>query len=117
MATATKKHRAPRANGGFIMVPHCVFDDPKFIALSPVEKVILFLLIRRHNGKNNGEISLGVREAAKWCHCHQATACRALQTLEQAGFLTAVYKGHLTGIAGQNIATRWRLNFVKSANG
>ena len=112
MATTNKKCNPPRADGGFIMMPYCVFDDPKFVALSAVEKVILFLLIRRHNGKNNGAIPLGVREAAKLCGCGQATACRALQALEQAGFITPVYKGHMTGLAGCNIATRWRLNFI-----
>ena len=112
MVTANKKRCLPSANGGFILIPYCVFDDPKYVALSPTEKVILCLIIRRHNGKNNGAIPLGVREAAKSCHCHQGTACRAFQALEQAGFITAVHKGHLTGLAGRNIATRWRLNFI-----
>lgn len=97
----------------FIMLPHAVYDDPKFVALKPIHLAILLLLIRRHNGHNNGNIALGVREAAKRCHCSQMTACRALAHLQTMGFVTATYKGHLVPEPGRpDVATRWRLNFV-----
>jgi len=53
------------------------------------------LLLRRFKKYNNGNISLGVREAAAWCHCGQATACRAFMELQAAGFITCTHKGHL----------------------
>jgi len=109
----------PRAM--FIMLPYDVYDGPAFAALKPIDIAILVLLIRKHNGRNNGNISLGVRETAARCHCGQTTACRALKSLEKAGLITPTYKGHLVPEVGRSdIATRWRLNFVdetKNRNG
>jgi len=74
------------------------------------------LLIRKHNGHNNGTIALGVREAANSCHCSQMTACRALTRLQKDGLITATYKEHLVPEIGRpDIATRWKLNFLKES--
>jgi hypothetical protein len=97
----------------FMMMLHKVFDSEEYRALTSLERDILWLLIRRHNGRNNGGISLGVREAAAWCHCGKTTAHRALRRLEQTRFVTTAHKGHLVPIAARgNVATTWRLNFV-----
>jgi hypothetical protein len=93
------------------MMRHAMFDSPEYAALSPIEREILWLLIRRHNGSNNGAIPLGVREAASWCHCNQSTACRAFAVLKQTGFITVMDNGRLVR-SGDNRATRWRLNFL-----
>jgi hypothetical protein len=95
------------------MLPHAVYDGPAFKALLPIDIAVLLLLIRKHNGRNNGDISLGVREAAARCHCGQATACRSLQNLRQAGLISLVRKGHLVPEFGRpDAASRWKLNFV-----
>jgi hypothetical protein len=101
-------------NNHFIMLPHAVYDSPAFVALRSSDIVVLLLLIRKHNGYNNGDIPLGVREVAKKCHCSQATACRSLARLQKSSLINATYKGHLVPEIGRpDIATRWRLNFVK----
>jgi hypothetical protein len=98
----------------FIMIPHAVYDSPTFAALKPIDIAVLLVLIRKHNGHNNGAIPLGVRETARRCHCSQMTAYRALARLEKSELITAVYKGHLVPEIGRpNAATRWRLNFVR----
>src|SRR5262245_4352877 len=98
----------------FIMLPYAVYDGPIFAALKPIDIAVLLLLIRKHNGYNNGGIALGVREAAKRCHCSQMTACRALARLQKDGLISATYKGHLVPEIGRpDVATRWQLNFVK----
>jgi hypothetical protein len=100
-------------NAPFVMITREIFDSDKYRALTPVERDILWLLIRRYNGRNNGGISLGAREAAAWYGCGKSTANRALQGLEKARFISPVHKGHLVPVAGrENIATMWRLNFV-----
>jgi hypothetical protein len=100
----------------FIMLPHAVYDSPAFAALKPIDIAVLLLLIRKHNGHNNGGIALGVREAAKRCHCSQMTACRSFARLQKAGLISATYKGHLVPEIGRpDIATRWQLNFVKNS--
>jgi hypothetical protein len=100
----------------FIMLPNAVYDSPAFAALAPIHIAMLLLLIRKHNGHNNGAIGLGVREAARRCHCSQATACRALERLQKDGFISATYKGHLVPESGRpDAATRWRLNFIQDS--
>jgi hypothetical protein len=97
----------------FIMLPHAIYDSPEFAALKPIDIAVLLVLIRKHNGHNNGAIPLGVREAARRCHCSQMTSCRALARLQKEGLILAVYKGHLVHEIGRpDAATKWRLNFV-----
>lgn len=98
----------------FVMLSHAVFDSPEYRAQRPIERDLLWLLIRKHNGINNGNVALGVREAAQYCHCSPMTACRAFATLQKAGLITATLKGHLVPEIGRsNVATRWRLNFLR----
>jgi hypothetical protein len=94
----------------FVMMFCSVFDSDEYAALSSIARSTLWLLIRRNNGSNNGTIPLGVREAARWSHCGQMTACRALDELVKAGFITVTDKGRMVR-SGDNRATRWKLNF------
>ena len=103
--------------GPFIMLPHGIFDGPGYRALHPTDRDVLMLLLRKHNGRNNGAIPLGIRAAAKHCHCSQSTACRALAKLQEVDFISATRKGHLVPEIGRpNVATRWRLNFLEDAS-
>ena len=98
---------------GFIKLPYAVCDSPEFAALNPIDVAVLLLLIRKHNGYNNGNISLGVEEAAAKCGCGKASAQRALARLQQSGLVAITYKGHLVPEVGRpDAATKWRLNFV-----
>jgi hypothetical protein len=98
----------------FVMLPCSIFDSPEYRALRPVDRDLLWLLVRKHNGINNGNLALGVREAARHCHCSQMSACRAFANLQRAGLISATLKGHLVPEFGRpNVATHWRLNFIK----
>jgi len=98
---------------GFIKLPYAVYDSPAFETLKPIDVTVLLLLIRKHNGYNNGNISLGVREAAAKCGCGKASTQRALARLQQSGLVAITYKGHLVPEIGRpDAATKWRLNFV-----
>ena len=98
----------------FIMLPHVVYDSPAFAVLKPIDIAVLLLLMRKHNGHNNGAIVLGLREVVTRCHCSQATAWRALNGLQKANLIGISYKGHL--VPGRpDVASRWRLNFVTEA--
>lgn len=99
----------------FIRLSHNVYDSPAFQALRPVEIAVLLLLLRQFNGRNNGAIPLGVREAARKCHCSIATACRALARLQELRLITATYRGHMVPEVGRPDApTRWRVNFIEN---
>src|SRR6516165_5038927 len=52
--------------------------------LSPVARALLFEIIDRYNGCNNGMIGLGVREAAYELGRGQATISRAMRELDDA---------------------------------
>jgi hypothetical protein len=93
-----------------------VFDAPEFDKLQAIDVRVLLLLIRKHNGHNNGAIVLGLREVVNRCHCSQATAWRALNSLQSANLISISYKGHLVPEVGRpDIASRWQLNFVIEA--
>jgi hypothetical protein len=97
----------------FIKLPYAVYDSPQFDALKPIYITVLLLLIRKFNGHNNGGISLGKREAARRCHCSEATAWRALDRLQKANLIALTYKGHLVPEIGRpDVASRWRLSFA-----
>jgi hypothetical protein len=103
------------AKSSFIMLPHAVYDSPEFESLKAIHVAVLLLMMRKYNGYNNGAIQLGVREVARRCHCSLGTASRALNKLQDAGFITLTYNGHLVGEFGRpNAPSRWKLNFVNS---
>jgi hypothetical protein len=100
----------------FVRLPHAIIDSPEFVALNPIDVVVLVQLARKFNGHNNGDLAFGVREAARKCHCGQTTACRAFANLQKASLITATYKGHLVPEIGRpDVATRWQLNFLMNA--
>jgi hypothetical protein len=94
----------------FVMLYHSIFDSDEYASLTSVARDILWLLIRRYNGRNNGGIPLGCREAATWAHCGVTTAHSALKDLVNAGFITVKDKGRLVR-SGDNRASRYHLNF------
>lgn len=107
------KNSRPTKTAPFIRLPHSVYDANEFKSLEPIDVLALLALIRKFNGKNNGGISLGVREAAARCRCHPSTVSRALKRLVQAGFISCVNKGRLVPEPGRpNVASHWRLNFI-----
>jgi hypothetical protein len=101
----------------FIRLPHAVYDSPAFATIKAIDIAVLLLLIRKHNGHNNGTISLGLREISRRCHCSLMTAARALDSLQKASLISLTYKGHLVPEFGRpDAASRWRLNFVTDAS-
>jgi hypothetical protein len=100
-------------NPPFIRLPYAVYDCPEFARLSGTDIAVLLLVIRKHNGSNNGNISLGTREIAGRCGCGQTSAVRSLKALQDAGLVSATYKGHFVPDIGRpNAASRWRLTWL-----
>ena len=98
----------------FFPIVRSAYNNPKFHALSHVAVCLLLELLSRWSERRNGEIQFGVRDAAAKWHCGQATACRALKELQDAGFITCTRKGHQVPEPGRPDApSRWRINFMK----
>ena len=98
-------------NIGFIKLGRELLQSEDFVALSANAKALFVGVAGRFNGRNNGSIPFGVREAERWLHCGRATACRVFKELEAAGFIEAVERGafNLKAEAGQGKSTRWRI--------
>jgi hypothetical protein len=70
---------------------------------------VLFELIDRYNGCNNGMIGLGVREAAYELGCCNGTVSNAMRDLDDAGLARPTKLGAWRG----KRATEWRLMWLR----
>jgi hypothetical protein len=77
--------------------------------LSCVARALLFEVIDRFNGCNNGMIGLGCREASHELNCGKSTAARAMHELDDAGLARPTKVGAWRG----KQATEWRLMFLR----
>ena len=101
----------------FIRIPQAAYNSPAFRSLLPVEVAVLLLVASKFNGHNNGALPLGLREAAKRCHCGQSTAGRALARLQETGLITLTYRGHMVPETGRPDApSRWRVSFLENVH-
>ena len=72
----------------------------------------MFELIRRHNGLNNGFITLSCREVAKIYKIGKGTASECFKQLQLHGFVEPVKMGQFQN----RHATEWRLTFEPTQN-
>ena len=70
-----------------------LLESEAYRALSPSARALLIELYALYNSQNNGEMFLGVRDAAKLTNVSKATAARAFSELEVRGFIRAKQRG------------------------
>lgn len=96
--------------GPFVMLNHYVFDCAAFRTMAAGPRALLWELIRRYNGSNNGRIGLGVRDAAIALNVSKDTAASYFKVLIAHGFIAA---SRLGGFNMKDPNTRraseWRL--------
>ena len=96
----------------YIQVFHWVMKTVAWQALTPNERCIYLEVKKRFNGSNNGEIGLGVREAADAIQVGKTTAHHALKRLTELGFIEVVTP---SGFNRKNrMATEWLLTEFKN---
>lgn len=101
----------------FVMLPRYLFDCPAYRSLRPVSRALLFEVIRRFDGSNNGYIGLGYREAGDACGINKDTAQKAFDELRGKGFLRPRRMGGFNmKDPSANRATEWRLTWFKAGN-
>lgn len=86
---------------------HWLMETAAWKSLGPTERALYVELARRYIGTNNGRIILSVRDAATELRLGHSTVQRALQALQDRGFIVVVRKGHFWGQV--RTATEWRL--------
>src|SRR3954469_2524302 len=108
-----KAERGDARGGGFLLLPHCVLASEAFRTASPRAIKVLLALCAKHNGFNNGSISLGFRELATLVDSrNNAANSKALCQLMERG-LVAIER---TYPKGQRLANEYRLTFVAAGD-
>lgn len=107
--------RNEKRGGRFVMLPHRIMDSPAWIGLSGSAKSVHLVLIRRFDGRNNGQIFIPTREAGDALGLGRNAVARALRELEEAGFLVEMVGSHL-GLEGKGRASKWRLTHLPAGD-
>ena len=113
----------------FIKLDHAIYDHDAYLRLGLVGKVVLFELIRRHTGTNNGRIAMPARGGERLGIGQSATAA-ALRELVVSGLVTCERRSAFTvknrraaeyGLAWLPIESRaptlgWRISAAVGTN-
>lgn len=93
MARKRLSQKGRSDKGGFIAIPHKLYDTPAFASLSGAEHKILLGLIRQYRGKNNGNLSASYTQAQKWGVGSKTTLASALERLQLLGLIIRTREG------------------------
>ena len=99
-----------RAEERFVRLTYGMMQSQAWRSLDGNARAIYVELAMLYNGNNNGRIGLSVRQAAEAIGASKDTAARAMNRLQDRGFIVAVTKG---SFVGKRHATRWRFTEFK----
>ena len=102
------KHQR-RRGPSFVQLFNHMIDSAAYRKLSPVARAAMVEVARIYNGNNNGYLAMPARELADRLGVSKTTAARALNELEQLGFLETVKVG--TFRRKDRMASEYRLTF------
>lgn len=98
----------PKPTDRHVRFYHSDLETPAFQSLDCYARALLIEFQRAHNGSNNGQIILPVKEAMRRLGIGSAhTMLRAFQQLEERGWIIATSRGSFTG--GAKNSTKWEL--------
>ena len=108
----SKRHNATGRSKGeprHVRLYHWFMQTSAWQSLNAVERAIYVEMALRYagTGSNNGKLHYAVREAVESVHIGKSTAARALQVLQERGFIVPVAKGAFS--VKVKLATTWRL--------
>lgn len=110
--------KKPNGNG-FIKLDNDFVHGEVWQSLSPGARSLLIEIWSWHNGRNNGDIRYGVRQAMKSLGCSYRTAQRHFAELRDAGLIVTTQKGAFTFKAGQREGrvSAWRVTLIAEKTG
>ena len=93
----------------YVMMYHWIMETPAWKSLDGNARAIYLEMARRYAGpgSTNGKIAYSARQAAENLHISKDTANRALNALQDRGFIVVVTKGAFS--RKNPHATEWRL--------
>ena len=98
----------------FVMLPWWVFDCDAFRSLKPGPRALLWEIIRRHNGTNNGRIGFSQRDMASRLNVtDRQTIAVYVRELQARGFIKATRRGGFSVKVSDRRATEWALTWEK----
>jgi hypothetical protein len=89
------------------MLFHYMQDSQAWKSLGAIPRAVYLDVAKRYYGSNNGRIGYSIRCAVAEFHIGNATAKRALDDLQDRGFIVAVKRGHFS--LKVRHASEWRL--------
>ena len=90
-----------------VLMYHWLMDSQAWKSLGAIPRAVYLDMSKRYYGSNNGRIGYSVRCAVDELHIGVATAKRALDDLQDRGFIVAIKKGAFSPKTRH--ATEWRL--------
>jgi hypothetical protein len=100
--------------GAFMALRHSIWHSPNVSALSTKARSLAIELHSMHNGSNNGQLFLSVRDAAdRLGLSDMASTCAAFDELITVGLITCEAEAYFDIKAGTGSRARsWRLNWL-----
>jgi predicted transcriptional regulator len=92
VAGKPKTHR-PQTEARHVRLYHYLLNSQAWQSLSCVEQCVYIEIAKKYTGSNNGSIGCSVRQLAESRRIGRSTASRALETLQERGFIVAMKKG------------------------
>lgn len=91
----------------FVCLYHWLLKSEAYRSLNGTARALLVEFYALYNGRNNGELFLSVREAARRLRVAPNTAVKAIAQLQDRGFIRANHVGSFNWKGGN--ATSWIL--------
>lgn len=115
MAGGRRSDRKGRSTGvdPFVMLPQWAFDCPAYRTLKPGPRALLWEIIRKHNGANNGRIGFSQRDMAVAINVtDRETVAGYVRDLEARGFIAATRRGGFNVKVADRRSTEWELTWI-----
>lgn len=105
-----KMKRKGKAGEKYAMIERMVRNTPAFQALSTNSRCLYLEFLFKFNGRNNGFIGFGCREAGTLVGCSKDSAATSFLQLEEHGFIVNTKASNYDV---KKIAREWRLTTRK----
>ena len=79
----------------YVMLYHYLVDSQAWKSLGAIPRAVYLDMARRYQGSNNGRLGYSIRYACDELHIGNATAKRALDDLQDRGFVVNHQEGRL----------------------
>lgn len=110
MSRRPKRPRIMPTSERYIMLHHWMTKSVAFRHLPGDAVKLIVVLATRHNGHNNGEVALSLRDAAREVGCSPNHATKLFRLLDTRGFIDVTQRGHFS--LKTRHASTYKLNWL-----